>query len=120
MAEAAANVVAGEITQAVRDSSCDVGPIVEGDWLGLARDGIRAVEGELGDAATALLDVLVRDDHEIVTIIEGDRASAARTRHITESLAEHRPRAAAELPPGGPPLQDRTSLARGKRGAARD
>src|SRR3546814_9033876 len=52
-------LVAGEITQAVRDSSCDVGPIVEGDWLGLARDGIRAVEGELGDAATALLDVLV-------------------------------------------------------------
>ena len=50
MAEAAAAVVAGEITQAVRDSSCDVGPIAEGDWLGIARDGIRAVEAELGDA----------------------------------------------------------------------
>ena len=30
MQEAAENVVAGEITQAVRDSSCDVGPIADG------------------------------------------------------------------------------------------
>ena len=48
MADAAENVVAGEVTQAVRDSSCDVGPIATGDWLGIARDGIRAVEAELG------------------------------------------------------------------------
>jgi DAK2 domain fusion protein YloV len=104
MAEAASNVVAGEITQAVRDSSCDVGPIAEGDWLGIARDGIRAVEKELGDAATALLDHLVTDAHEIVTIIEGDGASAGTTRHITEWLGEHRPDAAAEVHHGGQPL----------------
>jgi hypothetical protein len=104
MAEAASNVVAGEITQAVRDSSCDVGPIAEGDWLGIARDGIRAVEKELGDAATALLDDLVTDAHEIVTIIEGDGASAGTTRHITEWLGEHRPDASAEVHHGGQPL----------------
>ena len=34
MRDAADNVVAGEVTRAVRDSSCDVGPIAEGDWLG--------------------------------------------------------------------------------------
>src|SRR3546814_12229346 len=104
MAEAAANVVAGEITQAVRDSSCDVGPIVEGDWLGLARDGIRAVEGALGDAATALLDVLVRDDHETVTIIEGDGASPPGTPPPPDWRAEHRPRPAAQGHPGAPPI----------------
>ena len=104
MAEAAAAVVAGEVTQAVRDSSCDVGPIAEGDWLGIARDGIRAVEVELGDAGTKLLAELVLPSHEIVTIIEGDGASAGCTRHITEWLSEHRPAATAEVHHGGQPL----------------
>ncbi|MGQ0432530.1 MAG: DAK2 domain-containing protein [Microthrixaceae bacterium] len=104
MAEAAKNVVAGELTQAVRDSSCDVGPIATGDWLGIARDGIRAVESSLADAATALLDVLVTDEHEIVTLIEGEGSSSAITRHLTEWLGEHRPDASAEVLHGGQPL----------------
>ena len=104
MAEAAAAVVAGEITCAVRASSCEVGPIVEGDWLGIARDGIRAVEADLGDACTKLLAELVLPSHEIVTIIEGDGASAGTTRHITEWLGEHRPAATAEVHHGGQPL----------------
>jgi DAK2 domain fusion protein YloV len=104
MAEAAAAVVAGEVTRAVRDSSCDVGPIAEGDWLGIARDGIRSVESELGDAATKLLAELVLPSHEIVTIIEGDGASAGCTRHITEWLNEHRPAATCEVHHGGQPL----------------
>jgi DAK2 domain fusion protein YloV len=104
MTEAAASVVAGEVTRAVRASSCDVGPIAEGDWLGIARDGIRAVEGELGDAATKLLAELVLPSHEIVTIIEGDEASVGCTRHITEWLNEHRPAATCEVHHGGQPL----------------
>jgi hypothetical protein len=104
MSEAASNVVAGEVTQAVRDSSCEVGPIATGDWLGIARDGIRAVEAELPDAATKLLDELVTDRHEIVTIIEGEGASAATTRHITVWLGEHRPDVSAEVHHGGQPL----------------
>jgi hypothetical protein len=104
MADTAANVVAGEVTQAVRDSSCDVGPIATGDWLGIARDGIRAVEPSLADAATRLLAELVVPSHEIVTVIEGEGASAAVTRQITEWLSEHRPGASAEVHHGGQPL----------------
>jgi dihydroxyacetone kinase-like predicted kinase len=104
MAEAASNVVAGEVTQAVRDSSCDLGPIATGDWLGIARDGIRSVAAQLADAATELLDELVADHHEIITIIEGEGASAGVTRHITEWLGEHRPDASAEVHHGGQPL----------------
>ena len=58
---------------------CDAGPIAAGDWLGLGRTGILAVEAKLADAATVLLDVLVAEDHEIVTIIEGEGASGGRT-----------------------------------------
>ena len=104
MSAAASSVVAGEITQAVRDSSCDVGPIASGDWLGIGQSGILAVQAQLRDVATALLAELVSDDHEIVTIIEGEGSSAAHTRHITEWLAEHRPAVAAEVHHGGQPL----------------
>jgi dihydroxyacetone kinase-like predicted kinase len=104
MAEAADHVVAGEITQAVRDSSCDVGPIAAGDWLGLGRSGILAVEGQLGEAAVVLLEHLVDEEHEIVTIIEGEGANAGHTRQITEWLAQHRPGASAEVHHGGQPL----------------
>ena len=102
--EMASAVVPGEITQAVRDSSCELGPIAEGDWLGITRDGIAAVRPEIADACTDLLDALVDDSHEIVTIIEGDGSSAGVTRHITEWLAEHRPDVEAEIHQGGQPL----------------
>ncbi|MBX3314907.1 MAG: DAK2 domain-containing protein [Actinobacteria bacterium] len=104
MAAAAGNVVAGEVTRAVRDSTCDVGPIATDDYLGIARAGILAVAPSLADAATGLLDELVGDEHEIVTIIEGEGANAGDTRRITEWLAEHRPDVAAEVHVGGQPL----------------
>ena len=48
--------------------------------------------------------MLVERDHELVTIIEGDGASAGVTRHVTEWLGEHRPAASAEVHHGGQPL----------------
>jgi DAK2 domain fusion protein YloV len=104
MTECAAQVASGEITQAVRDSSTPAGPVKAGDFIGLSREGIAAVASTLAEAATGLLDALVTDDHEIVTIIEGDGASAADTRRITEWLAEHHPDVAAEIHHGGQPL----------------
>ena len=98
------NVLAGEVTRAVRDSTSDVGPIKEGDFLGIARDGIRAVESTVAAAATRLLEALVTDDHEIVTVIEGEGATPADTRAITEWLGEHRPGVSPEVHHGGQPL----------------
>jgi dihydroxyacetone kinase-like predicted kinase len=104
MAAAASGVVAGEITQAVRDSASDAGPIAAGDWLGISRQGIEVVDADLGACCCALLDHLVGDDHEIVTIIEGDGSSAAVTRRIRSWLGEHRPDTEAEVHHGGQPL----------------
>jgi hypothetical protein len=104
MAALSASVVACEVTRAVRDSTCDVGPIAKGDYLGIAREGIRAVEPTVAEAATRLLDLLVTDDHEIVTVIEGEGATAADTRSITEWLGEHRPGVTPEVHHGGQPL----------------
>lgn len=98
-------VVSGEVTVAVRDSTSDAGPIFEGDHLGLTRTGgIVVVQRELVDACTGLLSAIVEDGHEIVTIIEGEGATAGTTRGVTEWLADHRPEVTAEVHHGGQPL----------------
>jgi DAK2 domain fusion protein YloV len=104
MSSAATAVVAGEVTRAVRDAPSAAGAIREGDYIGLARDGIRSVDESLEGAAISLLNALIGDDHEIVTIIEGEGASAAATRRITDWVGEHRPEVSAEVHHGGQPL----------------
>jgi uncharacterized protein len=104
MGRAAARVVSGEITTAVRASISDVGAINQGDYLGLSRGAIEVVAPTLAGAAEDLLAKLLADNHEIVTIIEGEGATKADTRHITEWLGEKRPDVTAEVHHGGQPL----------------
>ncbi|MGD0881467.1 MAG: DAK2 domain-containing protein [Acidimicrobiales bacterium] len=104
MEATARKVVPGEVTRAVRDSDTAAGPVRTGDWLGLSRDGIEVVGDSVSDAACALLDVLVTDDHDLVTIIEGEGSSAAETRRITEWLKDARPAVETEVHHGGQPL----------------
>jgi uncharacterized protein len=104
MTALASNVLACEVTRAVRDSTCDVGPIAEGDYLGITSDGILAVERSQAAAACRLLDLLVTDEHEIVTVIEGEGSTPAETRAITGWLDEHHPGASVEVHHGGQPL----------------
>ncbi|MGI8759410.1 MAG: DAK2 domain-containing protein [Acidimicrobiales bacterium] len=104
MGAAAGEVVAGEVTRAVRSSTCEAGPISEGDWLGIGPAGILAVEGSAAAAAIGLLDALVEADHELVIVIEGEDATAGDTTQITGWLAEHRPGLDVEVHHGGQPL----------------
>ncbi|MEZ5165149.1 MAG: hypothetical protein R2695_01180 [Acidimicrobiales bacterium] len=104
MTELAAGVVAGEVTQAVRAPTSDVGPIVEGDWLGISRDGIRAVEATMTGAATALLASIVDDDHELLTVIVGADADPETTAAIESWMADGHPDVGVEVHSGGQPL----------------
>jgi DAK2 domain fusion protein YloV len=104
MAESARRVVAGEVTRAVRDATGPQGPIHTGDWMGLSRDGVEVVGESVAEATCGLLGKLLHDDHELVTLIEGDGAGAGETRRVTEWLAEHRPDVAVEVHHGGQPL----------------
>jgi dihydroxyacetone kinase-like predicted kinase len=104
MRGAAAHVVAGEVTRAVRDAASPIGPIHNGDYLGIARHGIAAVADSLAGATTQLLDTLIADEHELVTLIAGADATPADTAMIEAWLAEHRPDVTAEVHHGGQPL----------------
>lgn len=104
MAAAAARVVSGEITHAVRASTSDVGAINQGDYLGLSRGAIVVVSAQLAEAACDLLAKLLGEHHEIVTIIEGEGSTNADTRRIAEWLQANHPHVTAEVHKGGQPL----------------
>ncbi len=104
MGDSAAHVVAGEVTRAVRDAQTDAGPVHEGDWIGLSATGVRSVADSIAQASNQLLARLVTPEHELVTIIEGDGATHANTRRITEFLAESYPQLTVEVHHGGQPL----------------
>jgi len=102
---ATAEVASGEITRAVRASQTDAGPVAEGDWMGIVRgDGIAAVSTGLVGAATTLLERLLSDRSELVTVLTGVDADDATTAAITEWVAEHHPAVDVEVHDGGQPM----------------
>jgi hypothetical protein len=104
MRASAARVIPAEVTQAVRASTTDAGPVRAGDWIGLSREGIVSVADSPAGAAFALLDRVLTDEHELVTLIEGEGATAADTRRITTWLHDEHPDVATEVHHGGQPL----------------
>jgi dihydroxyacetone kinase-like predicted kinase len=105
MIAAAESVVTGEVTQAVRTSKSSVGSVAEGDWIGLVRgDGIASVAATVDATSMALLDRIVGDDAELVTIITGADAIDSATEAITAWLRDHRGDVAVEVHRGGQPL----------------
>lgn len=105
LADAAGQVASGALTQAVRASSCDLGPIAAGDWLGLADDdGIVAVASERDKALTELLEAVVEPHHGVLTVLEGEGADAAGIELVRAWAEAARPGLEVEVHAGGQPL----------------
>jgi hypothetical protein len=104
MAASACNVVAGEVTQAVRDTETDVGQVFVGDWIGLGAKGVASIADSIAVASNKLLVTLISPEHELLTIIEGDGSTPANTRRITEFIADEYPQLSVEVHHGGQPL----------------
>ncbi len=105
MRHAAEAIDAGEVTQAVRASQTAAGAVETGDWLGIVRgDGIVAIAPDLVGATTALLERLVGDDRELVTVIRGADADDGALAEIEAWMQTYRPGIEVEVPDGGQPL----------------
>lgn len=104
MNEAVGRMRTGEVTQAVRDSVADCGRIAEGDWIALDRSGVCAVAQSPADAVVELVDRLVDEESEIVTVLVGADARPADTERVREHLALAHPHVEAEFHEGGQPL----------------
>jgi DAK2 domain fusion protein YloV len=104
MEASASRIVAGAVTQAVRASASPAGPIAAGDWLGVVGKTVLVVAPTLVEAACGLIGKLLSPEHELVTLFEGEGATAAETRRVTGWLGEHRPDVEVEVHHGGQPL----------------
>ena len=104
MDSASRRVVAGEVTRAVRAADSEVGAIAEGDFIGVSRAGVESIGHTLSDATCALIERLLRPEHEIVTLIEGTGTSVAESRKVTEWLRAEHPDVTVERHVGGQPL----------------
>ena len=105
MSDAAKSVATGEVTQAVRDTNTDAGPVANGDWIGLVRgDGVVAIGSTMVLAATQLLDQLLSGNGELLTVITGNLATTRSTEEIIAYMADKHPGVEVEVHPGGQPL----------------
>ena len=101
MGESATAVAAGEVTQAVRDTTAPLGQVAAGQWIGLDPSGVVATGETAGAAAIGLLTHMLQPNHEILTLIEGAGARAAETAEVTAWLDEHWPDVELERHVGG-------------------
>jgi len=101
MLEIAAGVEVGEVTQAVRSTSTSVGDVAEGDWIGLDSDGVCAIGDTLVEAAINLLNEIVGDQSEILSMIVGEDATDADTEAISEWLRQNKASVETEIHDGG-------------------
>jgi len=104
MEEAVSNVRSGEVTQAVRDSVAECGPIAAGDWLSITREGIVARSDSACEAAIELVNRLVHADSELVTVVVGADARPADTSRVEEHVAFAHPHVEIEVHQGDQPL----------------
>ena len=105
MVEAADSVTTGEVTQAIRDTKADIGEILTDDWIGIVKgDGIVSCSADLLASVIGLLDEIVDDDSELITVILGSDADQDVTASIVGWLADHHGAVTVEVHPGGQPL----------------
>ena len=110
MRRAAEAIVTGEVTQAVRSSNTDAGQVEEGDWMGIvsganaSKRGIVAIADDLVGAAQSLLEHLVDDDRELVTVITGADATDTATSELATWFESRFGTVELEVHQGGQPL----------------
>ena len=104
MEESLERIRSGEVTRAVRAGHGEAGRIAAGDWIGLDREGIHVVADSPADAAIGLLDRLVDDDSELVTVLCGAEAERGAISRIEQHLALAHPHVEIEFHQGDQPL----------------
>ncbi len=104
MSASAQHVVAGEVTRAVRDTHTDAGDVKTGDWIGLGAGGVLAIADSIEEVNAKLLVALVKDEHELFTIIEGDGSTKEATSALSKFATTRFPQLCVEVHHGGQPL----------------
>jgi DAK2 domain fusion protein YloV len=104
MAEEIKNVKTGQVTYAVRDTSIDGKEIKIGDIMGIGDDGIKAVTPNVQDTTMELLEALVDEDSELISLYYGDEVTEEEAEQLVSILEERYSDCDVELNYGGQPI----------------
>lgn len=104
MMEEIARVKSGEVTYAVRDTMIDDKVISEGDIMGIGDAGILSVAKDISEATMALIDTLVDEDSELISIYYGSDTLQEDAEELAEQVKEKYPDVDVELQSGGQPI----------------
>ncbi|MFI3211853.1 MAG: DAK2 domain-containing protein [Eubacteriales bacterium] len=104
MLEEIARVKTGQVTYAVRDTVIDDKEIKEGDYMGIGDDGILAVDLDLRTATLTMVDEMMNDDLELISIYYGADVSEEDAEDIREEIENKYPACDVELQYGGQPI----------------
>ena len=88
MVEAMGNVKTGSITYAVRDTKIDGLEIKNGDYMGLDDKTIKSTGPDIEQVTYDLVDTMVEDDSELISIYYGEEANEDDAKKIADSLME--------------------------------
>lgn len=104
MIEEMNRVKSGQVTYAVRDTIIDDKTITEGDIMGIGDAGILSVTKDIASATVELVDALMDDDAELISIYYGEDISEEDAEELAESIEEKYPDVDVELQSGGQPI----------------
>lgn len=98
------NVKTGQVTYAVRDTSIDDRVIKQGNIMGIADDGIKAVGLEITETAFDLVKAMTDDESEIISLYFGAGVTADDADTLLSMVSEEFPQLDVELNEGGQPV----------------
>ena len=104
MLEEIKNVKSGQVTYAVRDTKIDDKEIHEGDIMGIGDQGILAVGKSVEDTTKEMLDLLVDEDSELISLYYGEEVSEEDADKFTAQIEERYPDVDVDAHFGGQPI----------------
>lgn len=99
-----ANVKTGQVTYAIRDTTIGTKEIKQGNIMGIGDEGILSVGNDVAEATIALIDAMVNEDSELISIYYGADVNEDAGRRLLEIIEEKYPDCDVEVQHGGQPI----------------
>ena len=104
MADAISVVRSGEVTYAIRDTMSEDKTIKKGDYMGIGDKGIRAVGPDKNAVTRDLLEDMVDEEVELISIYYGQDVSEEEANKLADEVREKFSGCDVELQYGGQPI----------------
>lgn len=104
MNEEASMVVSGEVTRAIRDTNINNVEIHKDDFMGIIDGNIEIDKPDLIEATCAMIEKMLDEDSEIVTIIYGRDSNKKQAEQVQAKLEEDHDDLEFEIHDGGQPV----------------